>query len=162
MQKATVRDFLGLMVLSIAIAACGDDGSGGGGSGGSSAALADQCVSEPDATLVSSGALIAAGPACNDECLDLLLIVFNGDRTDASKEAAASCMRDCIIASESGAGVSNECAQCQGDSAACATSSGCFCIDRTSCLCVDCLERSGCQAALDTCTGVTYDFTCTN
>jgi hypothetical protein len=152
----------GLLVLSIAVAACGDDEDGAGGSGGSGGQLVDQCVGDADAALVSSGALIEAAGTCGNECLEELATLFGGDVTEANQEAAASCMRDCIVASESAAGVSAECAQCYGNSAACGSSSQCVCINRTSCNCVNCLDEAGCQADLESCTGVTYDFTCTN
>lgn len=161
MRKLVVSNLGGLLVMSIAISACGSDGGGGAGSGGGGA-LVDQCVSEPDATLVSSGAVLGAAQTCGGECLNLLLKLFGGDVTDANKEAAASCMRDCIVANPDAAGVSAECAQCYGNSAACGSSSQCVCTNRTSCGCVDCLVQTGCQAGLDSCTGVTYDFTCTN
>lgn len=183
MSKSTLRGLIGVVALSMVAASCGDDSSGvggtaGGGTGGAggpggaggtagsggSPPLVDECITEPDAGLVTTGALTAAAQVCGQSaCLSLIVTLIGGGGTEADQEAAAACVRDCLVEDGSVAGVSEGCAQCYGNSSACGASAGCTqCVSPTSCACVDCLDMSGCQTELDECTGVIYEFMCTN
>jgi len=164
MSKAIICRLLGLFVLSISVAACSSDSGSNGGAGGSGGGeLVDQCVDEPDAGYVQSGALAAAAQMCGQgTCLMEIVKLIGGNATEADEAAAIECIRDCVLDDSNVEGVSTGCAQCFGNSSACGASAQCnVCIAPDSCKCVDCLEESGCQAEIDTCTGVIRDFECT-
>jgi len=171
MSKAILCKLLGLFVLSVAVAACSSDsgsnggssGSGGGGGGGGGGDLVDQCVNEPDAGYVQSGALSAAAQMCGQgTCLTQIVKLIGGNATEEDVTAAVECIRDCVLEDSNVEGVSTGCVQCFANSSACGASAQCnVCIVPDSCSCVDCLEESGCQEEIDICTGVIREFECT-
>jgi len=165
MSKVALWNLVGLFALSMAVAACSGDSStmGGGGTGGTPGPLVDQCVDEPDAGYVQSGALSLAAQTCGKgTCLELIVELIGGNATEADEAAATKCIRDCVQADSSVEGVSTGCAQCFGNSSACGASAQCnVCVVADSCKCVDCLDGSGCQEEIDICTGVIRDFECT-
>jgi hypothetical protein len=167
MSKMALWNLLGLCALSMAAAACSGDSSSGtggeGGTGGTPGPLVDQCVDEPDAGYVQSGALSAAAQMCGQgTCLEVIVKLIGGNATEADEAAAVECIRECVLQDSSVEGVSTGCAQCFGNSSACGASAQCnVCIAPDSCKCVDCLDVSGCQEEIDICTGVIRDFECT-
>ena len=169
MSKAILCKLLGLFVLSVAVAACSSDsGSNGGssvsgGGGGGGGELVDQCVNEPDSGYVESGALSAAAQNCGQgTCVALLVKLIGGNATEDDVAAAVECISDCVLEDGSVEGVSEGCVQCFAESSGCGSLAKCnVCIAPESCKCVDCLEESGCQEKLDTCTGVIREFECT-
>jgi hypothetical protein len=171
MSKAILCKLLGLFVLSVAIAACSSDsgsnggssGSGGGGGGGGGGELVDQCVNEPDKGYVESGTIHEAARACGaGDCLEIVVKLFTGTPTDEDIDAAATCIADCVLADGNVDGVSEGCAQCFGIQGSCGAVAGCLeCSNPDSCKCVECLDDSGCQAEVNTCTGVIREFECT-
>jgi len=166
MSKIALCELVALLALSMTVAACSGDSSttgGEGGTGGTPEPLVDQCVDEPDAGYVQSGALSAAAQMCGQgTCLTQIVKLIGGNATEEDVTAAIQCIRDCVLEDSNVEGVSTGCVQCFANSSGCGALAQCnVCIVPDSCSCVDCLEESGCQEDIDICTGVIREFECT-
>jgi hypothetical protein len=158
-----------LLVVVMAVAACGDTSNGTGGSGGSAGTggsagsggtqpPVDQCVNGADQAIFDElgaeiGEIVAGcGQPPSTPCGGELGLVLGGDTSEGAATALGDCIAQCV---SDDTGLSTECTSCYGLITVCTIGSPCLAIcapDPGSAECATCsTEQCG---FLDACLGI--------